>query len=1243
MIVENVVKLTDQKTSSAIQVGQSLQDDSLLSGYAMTDSAAKVFNHISEAVLPQASADQRAINIYGSYGSGKSHLAVVLSRLLRDGATDPGFASFISRLENSSTKFGPLADKLTSTFLGRTDTDAHPYFVLNLYAVEAPSIAEQLIGALVSELEKYSEIDSTKVLPTTQHEVCLKRINEIESFLTYEEKDFYTLGIKDSSYFNLDELKRALEDCDPDSLESFQKWHKAVTMGQLFDPLKHGGADLIEVYLHAGEQLAKHHGYAGILVVWDEFGSCLEDFEYNPDRNLLDEVVQLQRFVESTCSPKVGHTIFVGVTHVTLQEYSQRLGFDEKSPKGAAFEKIAGRFNGNHPFGIRLSAGEKEGYHLIGMQREWTEEGKVLREQSQENKQHLITACRSLDSFAKLSQSLETLVDEVYPLHPTTALTLFNLSKLSQASRTALSFLKLHKDEIFYREVGSSIWTSELVRIDAIVDYFSDELSSKNEYKLAFQNYSKSVNSLVGSSDEIKQQTQILSLLFLSSVLGEALKPTEEFLSCALYDSTSSMTLHGHLESLRLLGVVWQNDVNKFWQLAGDSSLNIDQLIRDKVNEFPHRARSVHDILIYQPDLRETFLPTLGEFELAPNQDGIIHSYNVLMAIPDEKNFFKPNLNASATIKLVFADSGHANLEIESNIAEENSDELYFWLPNQSLNSASKRIGEQSYQLPNVLSSYWACTEILSGESVSGSARIQVEIKSEFFRSIAKDLILDAFGAQGLQKGVTKVLKAGSTGKVEIKSWMALNRIIVKGLASKYTHPVSVRAANVNILSTLKPYKKEMLSDIVERVLSFDSNNSYQTKYLGHKENSQGLCTSEAGAIMNGVVSLNSLIKPTVDGFRLARPEELKDGTGELVSELQKALTAKKQDGIKVYDIATKYNRAPHGVPRTVLPIFMAFAIRDVLTSLKWSGCPTMATKDFAKKLVEECYKQSNTLRYADFNARQKMLLREAAKIYDISYSKNSRGLLTIESYEKIAKAFVLKLKDVPDSVLSSDDVSASIKKFIQNLKRVGVSTHETIVEFIKVIEIQTSDDGSEIFNKLASFKELFERANDAILYQIRDKLDPFNSLKSENYKWQLISSTGTTLSRLVVAYSNITTVDAKSLKVLIEKELSISFDKYTETDLQRTLAGLETLFETASNFVPSRPEPEQEVEQKQEIEQEVEQEPDINVDRKSELSAMVEMIWPLIEGHGLKPQTLDEIEFFVGQLRDKGKQGYGN
>ena len=39
----------------------------------------------------------------------------------------------------------------------------------------------------------------------------------------------------------------------------------------------------------------------------------------------------------------------------------------------------------------------------------------------------------------------------------------------------------------------------------------------------------------------------------------------------------------------------------------------------------------------------------------------------------------------------------------------------------------------------------------------------------------------------------------------------------------------------------------------------------------------------------------------------------------------------------------------------------------------------------------------------------------------------------------------------------------------------------------------------------------------------------------------------------------------------------------------------------------------------------------------------MINMIWPIIQSHSSRPQTLDEIEYLIAVIRDKGKENYGN
>jgi hypothetical protein len=150
MNLHDVIKINHEQTPAAIVVEQGLSNNALVSHYTPTQASVRVFEHICNAVVPSATPEQRAINVYGSYGSGKSHLAVVLAQLLRDGAYTPGFEQFLKRLQDVNQV--ELAGKLKHTFLAKNDADAKPYLLVSLYASGTTSLAGKLMEGLYDAL-----------------------------------------------------------------------------------------------------------------------------------------------------------------------------------------------------------------------------------------------------------------------------------------------------------------------------------------------------------------------------------------------------------------------------------------------------------------------------------------------------------------------------------------------------------------------------------------------------------------------------------------------------------------------------------------------------------------------------------------------------------------------------------------------------------------------------------------------------------------------------------------------------------------------------------------------------------------------------------------------------------------------------------------------------------------------------------------------------------------------------------
>ncbi len=183
----------------------------------------------------------------------------------------------------------------------------------------------------------------------------------------------------------------------PEALVLFKKWYSHIFHGRTFSPAHEGGKNFIEAYVEAGKNLAEQYHFGGIVVVWDEFGFALEDLIGNSHRHAQQEIKLLESFVQTACSPDLGHTIFIGLTHVGIREYADRTGANEVVAHGLG--QISGRFK---TFKIELNAAESEGYHLLGMQRTWTEKGKQLLTVSTDAKQTILENCRHLSLFARV-------------------------------------------------------------------------------------------------------------------------------------------------------------------------------------------------------------------------------------------------------------------------------------------------------------------------------------------------------------------------------------------------------------------------------------------------------------------------------------------------------------------------------------------------------------------------------------------------------------------------------------------------------------------------------------------------------------------------------------------------------------------------------------------------------------------------------------------------------------------------
>lgn len=1165
MNLHDIIQINTNQTSAAIVLEQGISDNALVRHYTPTQASVQVFEHFCRAVLPDATPEQRALNLYGSYGSGKSHLAVVLAQLLRDGANTPGFTQLITRLQQAGNT--SLADKLKTTFLPNTDSEARPYLLVSLYASGTTSLGAKLMEGLFDALQREIKLDIKEILPSTEYDVCVKRFEEIiEQKPEYANADLSDFNLEQTHFLATEDLLSALKGHQPAALEMFSQWHKAVCLGQAFDISHAGGKNFIEAYLEAGKNLADKYHYGGIVVLWDEFGNALEDLIGNPLRIAGQEIIALQNFVERVCKPDKGHTLFVGVTHVSFQEYGDRTHASDVVKEN--LEKISGRFN--KAFKIELNALEKDGYHLLGMQKTWTEIGRQHLSQNQPAKTKLLEVCRRLPLFQPLHEDLVQVFDDVYPLHPVMAVGLFNLSKLAQANRTALTFFRDNAGVILNTELNNStLWGKELVRLPHLLDYYSDNF--KRNAGANWRRYEQAINQVNGeSSAEIRARKDILTLLLLFQSLGENFKANNELLSCALYDAfpntADSEALNQHLAWLKGAGLIWKNQVTQLWTLAGEGGVDVDALIEKGTGDYS--GRSLEYLLETYTEMQEDILPVLGNHNLEPSPAGIIRSYSVSLLPPSftPEQVKRKDKLLSAHVFLLLARNVADVENAKANIQEMANSSLYFWLPVQGIESENIIENGITYNLNDLLCRYLSMNYQLSqGSALSEDLLRQLEAKWESTRNSIKDILENLYGRAGLTSAKCHIYQAGSSAPLACHSWHAFKELLNTVINGLYPKEVPIRAMNMNILSDERYSGSIKIVKLVKRVIEFNDNQAFQTDLLGENN-----VTSEPAALVDGILGANNLFIQRTSGLDIKKIEETDGNLNEVLKLLHDSFLRKRENPYAISELRNKLMAEPYGIPACTLPMFAAVAIRYETKRLRWGN--TRET-DFAKNLVDAFTIDSNlTIRLFEFSPKQLAILFLVGKALGVRQAEEMNGL----DYASLsASSFREFIKNKPEGVRQSNRLDAKTRDIIRFFNIPGKSNQdlaEHLIDSLGVSAHLPSHNVSAVLEAIQDVLDDFLRVENAHLLEIKQCWNK-NFPQNVDDKSRIISRIKSIVTQrtrpLLAMLEEANTADEIEPKEIIRRMLDKTFDECSDSDIGRCIGTIEMLFDQARQPEP--------------------------------------------------------------------------
>ncbi|MDM8559621.1 hypothetical protein [Candidatus Parabeggiatoa sp. HSG14] len=742
---------------AAIVLDYGLYNHDLVGAFTPTNASVNILKQLVRAVLPGVPQEQRAMNWFGSYGSGKSHLGVLAGQLLRDGAHTPEFTKFLRKLEN----FGEnkLAEELRNTFMPLDDPDAKPYLLVPLYASQTPSLQTKLLEglykALKNHVKKHPKLDIKEILPTTEYDAAFYRFGEIIKNSThYQNVDLSEWSLA-GDYFTTEEMAIGLKRHEPPALKTFCLWHECVCHDAKFRPTDAGGKSFVEAYKEAGKNLAAKYHYGGIAIIWDELGNALEDLMRTQERSAVEEIIELQRFIETTCQPDKGHLLFLGLTHVSLAEYGTRS--DAPQDVRDRLKTIEGRFTS---LKVELKPSESEGYYLLGAQRRWTEMGHTYLEQSNTAIEYLASVCIKLPLFQQFSKDLAHIIRDCYPLHVITAAALFAIStRYAQATRTAFTFFRDLNNQTYERSIDeSSLFNTELIRLPDLVEYYSDKM--EKEASATMEMYRRAVAEVKAKGEICDSKVNILSVLLLSKVLGEHFQATDAFLIATLYDDMPNTAITKNLQKdliwLKNAGLVWKNQMTGLWTLAGEAWIDPESLIKEA--QQPIIINNTVSFFKSYPDLCLDLLPHLGINELELSPCGIIRAYSIdLLTSPTPK---KENLSLAAHVLLVMAEDSEAAIQAQQICQKMPQAQVYYWIPREGTSG-----------LNDNLRRYVAIEKLLKQSTFGEGLKRQLEARWEKNRHALLCKLSELFGRQGIISGKVQIFQAGEEIPLSCKSW----------------------------------------------------------------------------------------------------------------------------------------------------------------------------------------------------------------------------------------------------------------------------------------------------------------------------------------------------------------------------------------------------------------------------------------------------------------------------------------
>lgn len=551
--------------------------------YLLNDSSIDAILDIARGLSPGS--NERAHLVSGAYGTGKSHLGLVLANYFAVPSQSPQLEPLFSQMAQHDP------DKAAEIRLLRQSQRG--FLIVTINGMGGSTFDQALLEGLRNALLREN---LSHLVPTTAFELARDRITAWKRSKT-DLYGRYKQALLDMGQ-TVEGIARGLKDYDEQAFEAFCQAHRRACDAP-FEAYRED-VEAKRFYADVSQVVTRETDiFKGIAVIWDEYGEYLKSTAQGGGDRL-----QSQFFAQFCNSREDYQCHFIVIAHLGLRDYfttpleyndyvKQSGRFKESSLTTSNAEELIARAM------VQLHADNSEAWKLIRKTGNWGELAQTVIDLDL----YPSTSPRDVDWIK------QTVIEGCFPLHPLTVYCLPRLSeKVAQRHRTTFEFLK-DLAEFLDNAAYTARRRLNLYPADRLFDYFEKEIEAHKTLRRVFR-------AVKGGEQQVQneQQARILRVIGVFDILKDRrLRATADVLFAALYlPETQRDTLERDLATLIASEVLRKTAYTEEYKFRGGEDYDYAEDFKQERREVLRRHTNPIQILNSQSDYRAPDVQAAG-------------------------------------------------------------------------------------------------------------------------------------------------------------------------------------------------------------------------------------------------------------------------------------------------------------------------------------------------------------------------------------------------------------------------------------------------------------------------------------------------------------------------------------------------------------------------------------------------------------------------------------------------------